>query len=141
MLAVLSPNAFDHDSSDAEKDFFRRASALCIGVLCIEAWNIMTKAFFRFAVTSNGVVYVMKRIFYFVCVLLFVIVIFSLILSTLYLSTNICENPENFSFCRLNTSILELYLFLFGSVDYTYFISANGVELDPQRDGNIGILL
>eukprot|EP00590_Aulacoseira_subarctica_P006818 CAMPEP_0172417238 /NCGR_PEP_ID=MMETSP1064-20121228/3763_1 /TAXON_ID=202472 /ORGANISM="Aulacoseira subarctica , Strain CCAP 1002/5" /LENGTH=792 /DNA_ID=CAMNT_0013155445 /DNA_START=96 /DNA_END=2474 /DNA_ORIENTATION=+ len=140
MIAILSPNAFVYESSNAEKELFRHLTALCIGILCMEAWEILTKASLKFAVTSNGVIYVMKRIFYFVFVLFFVIISFSFIFNVLYLSTNICENPENFSFCRLGTSIIELYLFLYGSVDYTYFFSANGVELDPQRDGNFGVL-
>ena len=137
--AILSPTYFTSRSSIYEKEAFRCVAAIWIIFLCLEAWNVLTTASFTFAVTSNAVQVVLLRMTYFLYVVIFLIVAFSLMFSVIYTSTNICEDPGNFPFCNLGTSIVELYLFLYGSVDYTYYLSANGVELEPQQPGNFAI--
>lgn len=136
---IFSPTFFTTKSSAAEKEAFRCVAAIGIFFLCLEAWNVLTNASIKFAVTSIGVKHVLWRIAYFLCVLLFVIFTFSSMFSITYSSTNICQNPDDFAFCRYGTSVMELYNFLYGSVEYSYYLSANGVELEPQREGNLAI--
>jgi len=138
---IFSPTFFTTKSSAAEKEAFRCVAAIGIFFLCLEAWNVLTNASIKFAVTSIGVKHVLWRIAYFLCVLLFVIFTFSSMFSITYSSTNICQNPDDFAFCRYGTSVMELYNFLYGSVEYSYYLSANGVELEPQREGNLAIAL
>ena len=138
---IVSPTLFTAESSTAKKEAFRCIAAIWILFLCLEAWNVLTYASIKFAVTSNGVQYVLWKIAYFLCVLLFVILTFSSMFSITYSGTNICQNPDDFAFCRYHTSVMELYNFLYGNVEYSYYLSANGVELDPQREGNLAIAL
>jgi len=124
----------------SQKELFRGGSAICCGILCFEAWIVLTYASLRFAVTSNGVAHVLTRITYFLFVLWFVILTFLFMFTILYSTTNICEDSADFVFCSFGTSMLELYNYLYGSVDYTYFnTSRNGVELDPSRQGNFAV--
>ena len=126
--------------SISQKPLFRCGSAICCGLLCFEAWIVLTYASLKFAVTSNGVAYVLTRITYFLFVLWFVIVTFSFMFTLVYSTTNICEDPADFVFCRFGTSMLELYNYLYGSVEYAYFYtSRSGVELDPSRQGNFAV--
>jgi len=106
-------------------------------ILGLDLWIAFTYASLMFATTMNGVGHVLNRIEYFLFVLLFVILIFSIMFGTVYSSTNICEDPEDFLFCKSGTSMIELYGNFFRNVEYSYFyVSASGVLLDPRREGN-----
>jgi hypothetical protein len=110
--------------------------------LCFEAWIVLTYASLQFATTSNGVAQVLRRIVYFLFVLSFVIVTFSLMFTMVYSTTNLCEDPADFYFCTLAASISELYNLLYGNVDYTqFYVSVSGVELNSSREKNFAVSL
>ena len=128
--------------TNTQTEVFRCLSAIVCGILGIELLIVFTYSSLKFAMTSNGIGHVLKRIAYSLFVLLFVILIFSLMFSSVYSSTNICEDPEDFLFCRFGTSMLELYGYLFGNVEYSYFyVSSSGVLLEPRREGNFAVCL
>jgi len=128
--------------TNRQTEVFRCLSAVFCGLLGIDLWIVFTYSSLMFAITSNGIGHVLKRIAYFLFVLLFVILIFSLMFSSVYSSTNICDNPGDFMFCSFGTSMLELYGYLFGNVEYIYFyVSSSGVSLYPRREGNFAVCL